>query len=113
MTSINRIAIDIDKYVVALGNDSGCVASTSCFKEVVMQIDGVPTDTAFLAKVSAHGAKLLVATNTEVPTVFDLLGFYEGKAVQCEVIWQREDELGIRFINAIDLSDQFSAKWAA
>jgi hypothetical protein len=114
MTHHHRIPRDIQSYVTNLGNDKIPCDQPFQFKEVAIQVDGVPSDTAFLANVTATGARLLNATNISIPVIFELLGMdQQGKAIQCEVIWRRESEIGIRFINAVDLSDWHSASWAA
>ena len=50
--------------------------------------------------ISATGARLRVEGSVAAPDTFELLIALDGLEANCEVVWRREAELGVRFLGA-------------
>jgi len=50
--------------------------------------------------ISATGARLRSDSSISVPDTFELIVELDGLEMQCEVVWRKLDELGVRFIGA-------------
>lgn len=50
--------------------------------------------------ISATGARLRVEGSVHAPDSFELLIPLDGLEAQCEVVWRREADVGVRFIGA-------------
>jgi hypothetical protein len=50
--------------------------------------------------ISATGAKLRVEGSVTAPDTFELLIPLDGMEANCEVVWRREADIGVRFLGA-------------
>ena len=52
---------------------------------------------AYLRNVSAYGAQLETRLCEFMPNMFDVFFVEDAFAVPCEVVWRRQDALGVKF----------------
>lgn len=50
--------------------------------------------------ISATGARLRIEGSVTAPDTFELLITLDGLEANCEVVWRREADIGVRFIGA-------------
>ncbi|MEM9028003.1 MAG: PilZ domain-containing protein [Pseudomonadota bacterium] len=50
--------------------------------------------------ISATGARLKSAHAQMIPDTFDLIIELDGLEAECEVVWRKDGELGVRFLGA-------------
>lgn len=62
-------------------------------------IDGVPVSTATLRDISATGARISVSTVLSVPKRFRLTVDIDGMSAECEMVWRKPGEIGVRFLS--------------
>ena len=55
------------------------------------------TQVAAVRDISEHGARLRVETQSTVPDTFELILDLDGIEADCEVVWRRPKEIGVRF----------------
>lgn len=49
--------------------------------------------------LSANGARLRVKGSVTVPNGFELIVELDGLEADCEVVWRKETEIGVRFLS--------------
>jgi hypothetical protein len=49
--------------------------------------------------ISASGARIDVPSNAAVPVTFKLVIDLEGTERLCQMVWRRENSMGVRFID--------------
>lgn len=59
--------------------------------------DGFSTFDCTIRNLSATGAKLSIASLIGIPRQF-VLALDDGRRFDCEIAWQRDDEIGIKFL---------------
>jgi len=50
-----------------------------------------------IRNLSEKGCQIIVTTNADLPMVFELLLPTSGERYQCEIIWQKLNEAGVKF----------------
>jgi PilZ domain len=66
---------------------------------LVIRLDDSIVDTCTVSNISARGAQLSLAVTNNFPNEFNLV-LSKGGAVRrrCEVVWQNETHVGVRFV---------------
>ena len=59
--------------------------------------DGFSTFDCTVRNLSEAGAKLMVVSILGVPQRFEL-ALHDGRRFNCEMIWHREGEIGVKFL---------------
>jgi hypothetical protein len=49
--------------------------------------------------LSAAGARLRVVNSVSIPNTFELIIEIDGLEADCEVVWRKADEVGVKFIS--------------
>lgn len=62
-------------------------------------MDGRPVSAATLRDVSATGARLSISNVLVVPRHFRLTVEIDGMSAECELVWRRPGEIGVRFLS--------------
>jgi hypothetical protein len=68
---------------------------------VILNRDGSVSSRCVMLDVSATGARLRIQTTSAVPDEFTLVLSKGGRVRRrCQIVWRREDIMGIRFLIA-------------
>jgi PilZ domain-containing protein len=76
---------------------------------MILNSDGSVPVRCTMVDVSASGARLKLNATSEVPDEFTLVLSREGRVRRrCQIVWRREDMMGIRFLTLLTPAEYLS-----
>lgn len=77
----------------------------SASKQVTINFEGLKLFNCIVKDISNTGAQILVANQCWVPKQFFIHGLLTNELILVSQVWNRGQQIGVRFLNVIPVSD--------